>query len=474
GDDTLTGGGGADTYIFNAGDGHDTIADGDTSFLGAGFLTIGEDPDVLQFGAGIRSEDITFGRNGTSVDLIIGNSGDRVTLSGQDDYIYTGVFGNLSTSRVELIRFADGTSWTWKDLNQRMIAAATTGGNDYTLGTSTDDIFSASAGDDVLDGGDGNDTYAFGRGSGHDVIRDHVDNVLDGDDDRLVFGAGVSLSDLQFSRNGDDLIITIKDTGDSVRIEQEFTWSAWFTWNDVETFSFADGQQLTKADVQRLLLKGTSGDDTLVGFSSEDVLDGGAGNDILNGGDGSDTYVFGRGYGNDTIIESVGYVLLGDEDKLVFGPGITADDIQLSRTGNDLTIGLKGTADSITIVGQFNMSAWFTWNDVESFVFADGTVWSKNDVSAMLLRGSAGDDVMLGTSGNDYLNGGAGNDELRGGDGSDTYVFGRGYGHDSIFESVDYVLLGDDDQVVFNADVSQADLLYTRDGDNLIVRIAGT
>lgn len=474
GDDTLTGGGGADTYIFNAGDGHDTIADGDTSFLGAGFLTIDEDPDVLQFGAGIRPEDITFGRNGTSVDLIIGNSGDRVTLSGQDDYIYTGVFGNLSTSRVELIRFADGTSWTWKDLNQRMIAAATTGGNDYTLGTSTDDIFSASAGDDVLDGGDGNDTYAFGRGSGHDVIRDHVDNVLDGDDDRLVFGAGVSLSDLQFSRDGDDLIITIKNTGDSVRIEREFTWSAWFTWNDVETFSFADGQQLTKADVQRLLLKGTSGDDTLVGFSSEDVLDGGAGNDILNGGDGSDTYVFGRGYGNDTIIESVGYVLLGDEDKLLFGPGITADDIQLSRTGNDLTISVKGTMDSITIVGQFNMSAWFTWNDVESFIFADGTVWSKNDVSAMLLRGSAGDDVMLGTSGNDYLNGGAGNDELRGGDGSDTYVFGRGYGHDSIFESVDYVLLGDDDQVVFNADVSQADLLYTRDGDNLIVRIAGT
>ena len=36
--------------------------------------------------------------------------------------------------------------------------------------------------------------------------------------------------------------------------------------------------------------------------------------------------------------------------------------------------------------------------------------------------------------GADYLDGGAGDDYLEGGDGRDTYVFGKGYGHDTIFD----------------------------------------
>jgi len=474
GDDLLSGGGGGDTYVFNVGDGHDTINDSDTSFLGSGFLTIDGNPDVLQLGEGITPNDISFARNGQDVDFILGTNGDRVTIQGQDSYIYTGVFGNLSSTRIEEVRFADGTVWTWHDLNQHMIAAETTDGNDVTVGTSTDDTFASSPGDDILDGGDGNDTYNFGRGSGHDIIREHVDNVLDGNDDKLIFGPGIALSDLSFARNGDDLTITINDTGDSVTVQNQFTWSALYTWNDVETFQFADGSSISNDDIQQILLTGTPGDDTLIGFSSSDVLDGGAGNDTLIGGDGSDAYVFGRGYGTDTIEESVDYVMLGDFDTLRFADGVAPSDILLSRNGNDLTLSIAGTSDSVTVAGQFDMSAWFTWHDIEQFAFVDGTVWTKDQVSQMLLRGTDGGDVLQGTSGNDYLNGGAGNDTLIGGDGSDTYVFGRGYGNDTIYESVDYVLLGDDDQVIFNADIAPEDLIYSRDGDNLTIGIAGT
>ncbi|MDP1573224.1 MAG: calcium-binding protein, partial [Pseudomonadota bacterium] len=53
---------------------------------------------------------------------------------------------------------------------------------------------------------------------------------------------------------------------------------------------------------------------------------------------------------------------------------------------------------------------------------------SGNDV----LEGGAGNDRIDGGAGNDTLLGGAGDDLLNGGSGSDTYVFERGFGHDTI------------------------------------------
>ena len=50
-------------------------------------------------------------------------------------------------------------------------------------------------------------------------------------------------------------------------------------------------------------LFGQDGDDRLTGGDGNDLLSGGAGNDVLTGQYGGDTYVFGRGDGQDTIIE---------------------------------------------------------------------------------------------------------------------------------------------------------------------------
>jgi hypothetical protein len=48
-------------------------------------------------------------------------------------------------------------------------------------------------------------------------------------------------------------------------------------------------------------LFGQDGDDRIYGGSGDDLISGGAGNDVLYGESGADTYVFGRGYGFDTI-----------------------------------------------------------------------------------------------------------------------------------------------------------------------------
>ncbi|MBD5112743.1 MAG: hypothetical protein HDT42_09495, partial [Ruminococcaceae bacterium] len=51
------------------------------------------------------------------------------------------------------------------------------------------------------------------------------------------------------------------------------------------------------------------------------------------------------------------------------------------------------------------------------------------------IYGGTGDDKLYGNYGNDYLDGGEGNDYLEGGAGDDTYVFGKGYGNDVIYDN---------------------------------------
>lgn len=474
GNDTLSGLGGGDTYVFGLGDGHDTVRDDNASLLGDGFVTIDPTPDVLQLGAGITQADLSLVRQGTSVDLVIGANGDRVTLVGQNDYFHTGVFGALSYNRVEEIRFADGAVWTWEELNRRVIAQQTTAGNDVTEGFALVDRFEASAGNDVLRGGDSGDTYVFNFGSGHDRIEESVSNVLYGDEDVVLFGAPVLPEDVLVSRDGSDLILTLAGSGDTLTIAGQFAYSAWFTWNDVELFRFANGVEWTTQDLQVRLLTPTAGDDHLIGFDSADELDGGAGNDVLEGGNGGDIYHFGRGSGHDIIVEGLTNSNLGDGDELRFGAGVLPEDLAYARDGDDLVITIVDTGETVRIAGQFSFANWFAWNDIETFAFENGMTLSDIQIAARLLGGTPGDDHLMGTFRSDTLDGGAGNDILEGGDGSDIYIFGRGYGQDEIRETLTNANLGEDDELRFGAGVTLADLGFARSGNDLIITILDT
>jgi Ca2+-binding RTX toxin-like protein len=473
GNDFLSGKGMHDTYIFNIGYGHDTLADDNHDILGAGFISLDTNPDVLKFGAGIAPSDIRFERSGKDLILVVGTNGDKVTLAGQDDYFHTGVFGALNWNRIEEVHFDDGTIWTWQELNRRVIALSTTDGDDQAVGFMMEDRFEASAGDDIMEGGDSADTYVFGFGSGDDIIREGVSNVLYDDQDILEFGPGVTPSDVSIARDGEDLLITLS-SGDTATIDGEFAYSNWFQWWDVNLFRFADGTEWTKHDIQVRLLQSTAGDDHLYGFMTGDVLDGGAGNDLLEGGDGADTYVFGYGSGDDIIKEWLTNANLSDEDRVVLGPGVTAADVGLARDGDDLVVTLISTGETLRILGQFSFSNWFAWWDVERFEFADGTVWTDRDVANKIMGGTPGNDHIVGTFRGDTLDGGLGNDILEGGDGADRYVFGRGYGRDEIRESLSNANLSEDDQLEFLPGIVLSDLKFERQGNNLLVSILGT
>jgi Ca2+-binding RTX toxin-like protein len=473
GDDLLSGGGGGDTYVFNAGDGHDTIFDDNRTLIGDGFLTVDQTIDTIELGAGIDPGDVSLSREGSSITLTFQSSGDVITLQGQDDYIQTGVFGAIPTSRIEQVKFHDGTIWAWQDINRKMIAAQTTAGNDVTQGFTLEDRFEKSAGDDILSGGDSADTYVFGTGAGHDRIRENVTNVLYGDGDIVEFDATVAPADVNVSRDGNDLVLTLT-SGDTLRVEGEFAFQTMYSWTDVELFKFADGTSWTKEDVQHRLLQSTAGDDHLVGFHLEDDLDGGAGNDVLEGADGSDTYHFDRGYGDDAIHESVTQANLADFDVLAFGPTLLPEDLGVARDGDDLVLTILDSGEQMRIVAQFGFANWFAWNDIELFTFANGASWTDLDVAARLTGGTAGDDHILGTFRSDTLDGKAGNDILEGGDGSDIYLFGYGDGQDEIREGLSNANLSEDDELRFGAGITLQDLGFTRDGNDLIITLAGS
>ena len=82
------------------------------------------------------------------------------------------------------------------------------------------DRFEASAGDDIMSGGDSGDTYVFGEGSGHDIIRENVTNILYGDVDTVEFGPGVLPTEVTVTaqRRGPDP--HARGSGDTLTIDR--------------------------------------------------------------------------------------------------------------------------------------------------------------------------------------------------------------------------------------------------------------
>ncbi|UMR30726.1 hypothetical protein MJ904_00120 [Massilia sp. MB5] len=186
----------------------------------------------------------------------------------------------------------------------------------------------------------------------------------------------------------------------------------------------------------------TDGDDLLEGGDGNDTLTGGLGNDTLNGGAGNDVYVFQRGSGHDTILESAGSKTLRFTDLSV------EERPALARIGDDLLISY-GNGDSITVLKHFN------GNPVHHFEFADGKIFTTEEIlsvtpiqlgsgddtahfttsySIQVLGGEGNDSISVisghnrlsGEGGNDLLRGGEGHDSLDGGSGNDTLVGGNG------------------------------------------------
>jgi Ca2+-binding RTX toxin-like protein len=101
-------------------------------------------------------------------------------------------------------------------------------------------------------------------------------------------------------------------------------------------------------------LTGGGGDDTLTGLGGNDVLAGGKGKDLLVGGKGNDTYLFNRGDGQDTIVDTDSTWF--NADLLKVGDA-KSNQLWLTRSGYNLDISIIGTTDKVTVQDWFKGSA---------------------------------------------------------------------------------------------------------------------
>ncbi|MBP6014326.1 MAG: AHH domain-containing protein [Alphaproteobacteria bacterium] len=467
GNDTLRGGDGSDTYTFASGFGQDVIEET------VGFVTY-NDADRIVFGSGLSSTNAILTRVGNDLTVGFASIADKVTVTGQ----FSHNAGYAGWSDIESVTFGDGVTWTDAQIRQALITQSSTSGNDIVTGFYTNDTIDGGAGNDTLRGLGGGDTYVFGKGSGTDTIEESIGSSYEDQPDTVSFASNVTRAEVTFSRVGNDLRAVIAGFPDTLTIKDHFVTSG----AKVEFFKFSNGTVLTAAQAEVNAAGGQSnGNDTLVGTTGDDILDGGAGNDILRGVQGNDTYVFGRGYGVDSLEEDTGTIVsqVSPSDKLAFGAAVSLTDLILSRTGLDLVIQISGTSDQITIKNQFysaDSTGVFGRYRVDSFVFADGTTLSavEMDRLTLLAAKTTGNDTVTGFSDtDDTLDGGAGNDALQGNGGTDSYIFGRGYGQDTIDETTQ-TTGSIADTLRFNADVAPADIQFVRSGFDLILKIAGT
>ena len=335
GDDYLNGGTGDDTYIFGRDSGQDTIQTGDAT---------SNKQDTILFAEDVIPDEVGVTRSQNDLQLTIGGTDDVMTVQGY--FLQDGA----SASRVEAIRFADGTQWSVDEVKARAIVGASGNdrvdgyasadwlrggeGNDSLYGRAGDDTLEGGQGNDYLEGGAGNDTYLFSRGSGQDTI-DNRDFIAD-KVDTLIFGDGIIPDQVQISRSSDDLHLQIAGTTDTVTVRGYFLQDGAST-SRVEAIRFADGTAWTVAQVKALALVTTDARDTVYGYGTDDFIDGGAGGDYLDGNAGNDTLVGGAGYddlygdaGNDSLLGDAG------EDRLFGGEG---DDVLQGGDGYDVLYG---------------------------------------------------------------------------------------------------------------------------------------
>jgi Ca2+-binding RTX toxin-like protein len=487
----LSGGNGNDTYIFGAGYGNDTIDEGANGLpnLLSGLI------DTVRLNSDVDPAHVQVIRNGNSSDVTLKlPDGSTLTIVNQFWTVFTGPFGNIDFSAIENFQFQDAahTLWTKVDIRDKALQYEITYNRQAVYGFDVDDTIDVGVGgDSFISGGNGSDTYVFGRGYGHVKIHDNQTNVLSDSDNKVIFKADIAPTDLLMSRSGSDLVLTVSDTGETLTIQDQFAFTQVGNFNEIEEFQFADGTVWTPAYIMTRLIaiSSTSGDDVIEGFGVADVIQGGAGNDVihgddggdtltgglgddsLDGGSGSDTYIYNSGDGNDVINEGA----LNDlaTDKLVFAD-INPSRISLVRNNSDVTLVISesapGAGDSGSVLLKNELDNFFG-QGTEQIVFADGTIWTQSILRTMVIAAAStpGNDTIVGTNVADVIAGGLGDDSLNGGSGSDTYIYNAGDGNDTISEA----LSDDVDKLVLGVGLTADKLLINRSGSDITLSFTG-
>jgi Ca2+-binding RTX toxin-like protein len=235
--------------------------------------------------------------------------------------------------------------------------------------------FAGLSGNDVMQGGAGNDQFDFDFGT--------LTGVASGVDIMI----GYDGDDIYYVDDASDQVVEVSATGgiDTITANVSYTLST-----NVEHLTL---------DVGALNGTGNGLDNTILGNSSDNILDGGQGDDYLDGGTG----------GNDTyVVTSAGDVIIE------VGTPDTEIDTVVSSIAFDLSALGMGLIENLTLTGNGNISGF--GNERSNTMIG-------NSGSNLLDAGATVDPLSLAAGfAADYLDGGGGADIMVGHNGDDIYV----------------------------------------------------
>ncbi|RLV59498.1 hypothetical protein D5018_11975 [Parashewanella curva] len=437
GDDTLSGSNGEDTYIYNLGDGNDTIIDNDRFKSKSNSYKSQNLEDIIVFGKDISKEMVSFTHDpdGSLVVLITDpkNSDNNGSIKIKNASV-------IDAYRIEYVKFADGSRITLAE----MLAAA-----DLRAGTDINRTISINSSSEIIKLGSGSDNVSITKDRNKVYAGEGDDTIISGGNGNTIYaGAG----------------------NDTVLIKADNTRSA-----TIKTVVYGEGGDdvLTNRSSKNVTLDGGGGNDTLIGNHYADhTLIGGDGNDVLKidntissaknntfeggkgddtiiGARGNDTYLYNLGDGDDVISE-VGSTT---EDKIVFGDGITEKMLSFRRDlkGN-IIIEITDPNNSANN-GSISMKNAFVDSKyrIERLEFANGSVITEKTMieAANKLVGTDGNDEIKGSSHSEIIKSKAGNDVVYTGSGNDVVYAGEG--NDKIYSQ------------------GGSDVLYGEKGDDTLV-----
>lgn len=415
--DTLNGGLGDDTYVFNPGDGNDVINEAVNATSGGSadrisIVSTTIDPvSLLPVLTGLNAQDSDTDTG--EGNLVINANGGTITVNGHFN-------GANAQTGVELINFNNATyegyllgsaDYAISRLdpgggNRTINLAASTANNfivgeqgtsDQITGGSGNDIIIGATGDNTLNGGLGDDLLIGGSGAGDN-------DVLDGGAD-LDTMVGLGGNDTYIVDDVGDVVVEALNAGtDEVQTEL-----AAFS---LETVANVEDLTYTGVDADQFVGTGNALANVITGGDLNDTLTGLAGADTLNGGLGADTMI--GGADNDVyFVDDVGDVVTE-----VAGGG-TAD-----RVESDIDYTLGAEVENLDLNNNAVTGRGNTLNNVINGNDADNQLFGGAGLDT--LNGDDGDDVLDGGDGNDTLNGGNDNDTIIGGAGDDTIDVGGG------------------------------------------------
>lgn len=329
----------------------------------------GAGSDVLNGGAGndifvaelSDGNDIINGGDGTGDELSLWRISSAVTVDLLNG-IATGIdLGSDTLVGIENVACGDG--------NDTLIGSAANNVLDAGEGN---DTITGGAGDDTLSGGKGGDTYHFSIGDGDDLLIEGAswDNSHLNEQDVLVFGPGIELSDVSFQWQGqNDAKVTVANGGGSIAITGQLQQG-----QGIELFEFANGTSISAEAVAAIVVanQSSSGNDVINGTGFDDTVTGGAGNDHIRFVGSGDVIIYAEGDGDD-IIEADSPVELQLTD-------LGVADLRFSFAGVDLLITIVPTGETIRVMNHYSETGQST--GLGQVTFANGTIWDRANIQA--------------------------------------------------------------------------------------------